>query len=61
MIVKRIYELICKYHYVKSTFYSRLFDQLLKKCCEYYKLLGNKNSLQWDLKSIIESRVSHLH
>lgn len=61
MTVKSIHELICKYPYVKSAFYISLFDQLLKNYHEHYKQLGNKNSLQWNLKSIIESQMSRLH
>lgn len=48
---------------LKSAFVIIFFDQLKKKYGEYYKILGNKNGSQWDLKSILGSGLGmrHLH
>lgn len=35
--------------------------RIQKKYCKHYKIVGNKNSLHWDLKSIIGSGMRHIN
>lgn len=64
MLVKSIYEHICKCQVmIKCTFifYYLTIKKNTEKYCKHYKIVDNENALHWDLKSIIESGMRHVY